>query len=94
MVSNTDKSGILGTSIEHAQQVATANLHRVVIIGAGFAGLQAAKALGKAPVHLTVIDRNNYHLFQPMLYQVATAGLSPDDISMSIRQILRKQPPR
>ncbi|HYX50194.1 MAG TPA: NAD(P)/FAD-dependent oxidoreductase, partial [Ktedonobacteraceae bacterium] len=85
MVSNTS------TSIEHTQQAATATLPRVVIIGAGFGGLQAAKALEKAPVHLTVIDRDNYHLFQPMLYQVATAGLSPDDISMSIRQILSKQ---
>jgi NADH:ubiquinone reductase (H+-translocating) len=64
---------------------------RVVVIGAGFGGLQAAKALGKVPVHLTVIDHNNYHLFQPLLYQVATAGLSPDDISTPIRQILSKQ---
>ncbi len=63
----------------------------VVIIGAGFGGLQAARALGKAPVRLTVIDRNNYHLFQPMLYQVATAGLSPDDISTPVRSILRRQ---
>ncbi len=73
------------------KQEISSSLPRVVIIGAGFGGLNAAKELGKAPVHLTVIDRDNYHLFQPMLYQVATAGLSPDDISMSIRQILRKQ---
>jgi len=64
---------------------------RVVIIGAGFGGLQAAKALAKAPVHVTVIDRNNHHLFQPLLYWVATAGLSPADICSPIRQILRKQ---
>lgn len=63
----------------------------VVIIGAGFGGLQAAKALRKAPVQVTVIDRNNHHLFQPLLYWVATAGLSPADISSPIRQILSKQ---
>ena len=64
---------------------------RVVIIGAGFAGLTVAKRLGKAPVQLTVIDRRNYHLFQPLLYQVATAGLSPADIATPIRSILRRQ---
>src|SRR5438874_1393678 len=64
---------------------------RVVIIGAGFAGLSAARALGKAPVDVVVIDRHNYHLFQPLLYQVATAGLSPADIATPIRAILRAQ---
>jgi NADH dehydrogenase len=64
---------------------------RVVIIGAGFAGLCAAQALGKAAVEVTVIDRHNYHLFQPLLYQVATAGLSPADIATPIRAILREQ---
>src|SRR5690349_2220514 len=64
---------------------------RVVIIGAGFAGLTAAKRLGEAPVQLTVIDRRNYHLFQPLLYQVATAGLSPADIATPIRGTLRRQ---
>src|SRR5579864_5993622 len=64
---------------------------RLIIIGAGFAGLTAAKRLGKAPVQLTVIDRRNYHLFQPLLYQVATAGLSPADIATPIRSILRHQ---
>ena len=64
---------------------------RIVIIGAGFAGLSAAKALRKAPVDLIVIDRHNYHLFQPLLYQVATAGLSPADIAAPIRQILGQQ---
>jgi NADH:ubiquinone reductase (H+-translocating) len=64
---------------------------RVVIVGAGFAGLNAAKALADAPVQVTVIDRNNHHLFQPLLYQVATAVLSPADISAPIRGVLHKQ---
>jgi NADH dehydrogenase len=63
----------------------------VVIIGAGFAGLNAAHALAKAPVDVTLIDRRNYHLFQPLLYQVATAGLSPADIATPIRSIFRHQ---
>ena len=64
---------------------------RVVILGGGFGGLQAARALGKAPVHVTIIDRRNYHLFQPLLYQVATATLSAADISSPIRHILSDQ---
>lgn len=66
-------------------------LPRVVIVGAGFGGLSAARALSNAPVQVTVIDRRNHHLFQPLLYQVATAELSPADISMPIRGILRGQ---
>jgi NADH dehydrogenase len=62
----------------------------VVIIGGGFGGLSAAKALRKAPVRVTIIDRHNHHLFQPLLYQVATATLSPGDIASPIRWILRK----
>src|SRR6516165_1075082 len=62
---------------------------RVVIIGAGFGGLNAARALAKAPVQVTVIDRKNFHTFQPLLYQVATAGLSPGEIAAPIRSILR-----
>jgi NADH:quinone reductase (non-electrogenic) len=61
----------------------------VVIIGGGFGGLNAAKALGTAPVRVTVVDRHNHHLFQPLLYQVATATLSPGDIASPIRWILR-----
>src|SRR5215831_11048485 len=64
---------------------------RIVIIGAGFGGLSAAKKLARAPFDVTVIDRHNYHLFQPLLYQVATAGLSPTDIASPIRGILRGQ---
>src|SRR6266699_3444834 len=63
----------------------------VVIVGAGFGGLQAARALQDAPVRVPVIDRNNHHLFPPLLYQVATAGISPADICAPIRSILRKQ---
>ncbi len=64
---------------------------RVVIIGGGFGGLSAAKALRGAPVHVTLLDRRNHHVFQPLLYQVATAALSPGDISSPIRWILRRQ---
>jgi NADH dehydrogenase len=66
-------------------------MHRVVIIGGGFGGLYAAKALRSAPVSVTLIDRRNHHVFQPLLYQVATAGLSAIDIGEPIRRILRKQ---
>jgi NADH dehydrogenase len=62
----------------------------VVIVGAGFGGLEAAKKLGSQPVRVTIIDRTNYHLFQPLLYQVATAALSPADIAAPIRAILTK----
>ena len=64
---------------------------KVVIVGAGFGGLSAAKALAKAPCDVTVIDQHNYHLFQPLLYQVATAGLSPADIASPIRSVLSRQ---
>jgi NADH dehydrogenase len=63
----------------------------VVIVGGGFAGLTAAQALAKAAVQITLIDRRNHHLFQPLLYQVATAGLNPSDIASPIRRILRHQ---
>ncbi len=70
---------------------AQAAVPRVVIVGAGFGGLAAAHALNKAPVEITVIDRHNYHLFQPLLYQVATASLSPAEIAQPIRSILKTQ---
>ena len=65
-------------------------LHRVVIVGAGFGGLNAAQSLASAPVSITVIDRRNHHTFQPLLYQVATAGLSPGEIAAPIRSILHR----
>jgi NADH dehydrogenase len=72
-------------------QVHHRNLPRVVVIGGGFGGLCAARALGKAPVRVTLLDRQNHHLFQPLLYQVATAALSPADIAEPLRGIVRKQ---
>src|SRR5271170_6489218 len=68
-----------------------AALHRVVILGSGFGGLRAAQALRRAPVDVTVVDRRNFHLFQPLLYQVATGSLSPSEICTPIRVVLRKQ---
>ena len=65
--------------------------HHVVIVGGGFGGLHAALSLGNAPVQVTLIDKRNFHLFQPLLYQVATGGLSPADISSPLRSILNKQ---
>src|SRR5438128_6079300 len=75
-----------------AQDDSRKQRRRVVVIGAGFAGLSAAKALRNAPFDVVVVDRHNYHLFQPLLYQVATAGLSPADIASPILGILRGQP--
>jgi len=66
------------------------NRPKVVVIGAGFAGINAAKALGKAPVDLTVVDRKNHHTFQPLLYQVALAVLSPAEIASPVRTVLRR----
>lgn len=64
---------------------------RVVIVGGGFAGINLAKALRHAPVQVVLLDRNNYHLFQPLLYQVATAGLEPDSIAFPLRGIFKRQ---
>src|SRR5918995_7251272 len=65
-------------------------MSRVVLIGGGFGGLYAARALKRMPVDVTVVDRRNHHLFQPLLYQVAMAALSPGDIASPIRWILRR----
>src|SRR6516164_10724105 len=69
---------------------ASAEKPRVIIVGSGFGGLEAAKKLACKDVHVTVIDRTNYHLFQPLLYQVATAALSPADIAAPVRAVLSK----
>jgi NADH dehydrogenase len=65
--------------------------HRVVILGGGFGGLAAAQALKRAPVQVTLLDRRNFHLFQPLMYQVATGSLSPGEIAAPLRSVLRKQ---
>ena len=65
--------------------------HRVVIVGGGFGGLYATQALRKSPVAVTLIDRRNFHLFQPLLYQVATGALSPGDIASPLRAVLKRQ---
>ncbi len=66
-------------------------MHRVVIIGGGFGGLKAAKGLARVPVQVTLVDRRNHHLFQPLLYQVATGALSPANIAAPLRALLRRQ---
>ncbi|MDX1435416.1 MAG: FAD-dependent oxidoreductase, partial [Anaerolineales bacterium] len=66
----------------------TQGQHHVVIVGGGFGGLYTAQALKNAPVQITLIDKRNFHLFQPLLYQVATGGLSPGDIASPLRAIL------
>jgi NADH:ubiquinone reductase (H+-translocating) len=77
--------------ITEQRQNVPASVPHVVIVGGGFGGLTAAKKLGKQPVRVTLINRRNYHLFQPMLYQVATSGLAPADIAAPIRDTLHKQ---
>src|SRR5215207_10489101 len=69
----------------------TKTLPHVVIVGAGFGGMEVARKLAKAPVTITLIDKHNYHLFQPLLYQVAIAGLVPSQIAYPLRTIFRKQ---
>src|SRR5437899_10984371 len=69
----------------------TKGLPNVVIVGGGFGGLYAARGLADAPVRVTIIDKHNYHLFRPMLYQVATGLLSADEIAAPIRSIFRRQ---
>jgi NADH:ubiquinone reductase (H+-translocating) len=75
---------------EGDRKMTSSRVPRVVVVGAGFGGLSAADSLAKGPLQVTVIDRKNHHTFQPLLYQVATAGLSPGDIASPIRSILRR----
>lgn len=88
---NHDEDLVTPRGVEAARSAVPTTLPRVVIVGAGFGGLRAATALRNVPVHVTVIDRNNHHLFQPLLYQVATASLSPAEICAPIRHVLKKQ---
>src|SRR5712692_1831433 len=87
----TEDSKVLSQTPELVENKPATTNPRVVIVGAGFGGLQAARALRKVPVEVTVIDRSNHHLFQPLLYEVATAVLSPADICAPIRGVLSKQ---
>ncbi len=68
-----------------------ANVHHVVVVGAGFGGLEAVHRLARAPVRITLVDRRNHHLFQPLLYQAATASLAPSEIAWPIRHLFRRQ---
>lgn len=82
---------VTGSDDPSADARASSRIPHVVIIGAGFGGLSAAKALKRAPVRVTLVDRTNHHLFQPLLYQVAMAGLSPADIAAPVRSVLAHQ---
>src|SRR2546426_10423512 len=86
----TQPGPVLGDHSAAAEPRATRR-PTVVIVGAGFGGLRAARALRKAPVDVVLLDRHNYPLFQPLLYQVATAGLEPEQIAKPVRAILRGQ---
>ena len=80
----------MDTRHDHAPAVPGADAHRVVIVGGGFGGLQAARGLRGAPVEITLIDRRNFHLFQPLSYQVATGALSPGEVAYPLRAVFRR----
>ena len=75
----------------HAGGADLESLPHVVVVGGGFGGIEAVRGLRRAPCRITLIDQRNYHLFQPLLYQVATAGLSPGDIATPVRAMVRDQ---
>ena len=81
----------MDTSHENRERASHAHLPRVVIVGGGFGGLYAARGLAGVPVTITIVDKHNYHLFRPMLYQVATGLLSSDEVAAPIRSIMRRQ---
>src|SRR5262245_57773574 len=82
---NSTQAPGTGEYLDNKDQVSHAHLPRVVIVGGGFGGLYAARGLARAPVTVTVVDKHNYHLFRPMLYQVATGLLSSDEVAAPIR---------
>jgi len=82
---------IFSPSKRFCERESVADRHRVVVVGGGFGGLSLARTLRRAPVDLTLIDRSNYHLFQPLLYQVATGALSPANIAAPLRVVLKNQ---
>jgi NADH dehydrogenase len=82
---------ILETTVNAAWMSKTDRLLHVVVIGSGFGGMAAVRGLNRAPAQITIVDRSNHHLFQPLLYQVATAALSPADIAAPIRRVFRHQ---
>src|SRR5258707_6002422 len=88
----TEKSRTKGASKMATEQARPPKPHRVVIVGAGFGGLEATFGLAGAPVQITLVDRRNHHLFQPLLYQVATASLATSEIAWPIRYLLRDRP--
>ena len=83
--------GVTGWGVQAVQATKMAQRHRVAIIGGGFGGLSLVNSLKNVPVDVTLLDRVNYHLFQPLLYQVATGSLSPANIASPLREVLRKQ---
>src|SRR4029078_8442621 len=89
---NDYMSGALRTRGRDHMTTAPAKLHRVVIVGAGFGGLETTYRLAGAPVSITLVDRRNHHLFQPLLYQVATASLATSEIAWPIRYLVRGRP--
>src|SRR5215470_9918 len=80
-----------GQPLINSNSAATAREPRIIIVGGGFGGLAAARALRKASAHVLLIDKTNHHVFQPLLYQVATSVLSPEHIAAPIRHVLHKQ---
>src|SRR5207244_5330053 len=87
----TSRPGVMALDKTTGEVRVTKEVPQVVIVGGGFGGLYAARGLAGAPVRVTIIDKHNYHLFRPMLYQVATGLLSADEIAAPIRSIFRKQ---